>query len=185
MHRLAPLVAIALITAATPTRGSAQATGSAPGVIEFGVDAGIATTLGGDYHITTVSIPTSTVRAGFYVNNHVSFEPSVGITSISGGGDRLTTYDASIGVLLHGRAERVGAGVYLRPFAGITGVSTGGSGSSSDTQTRLGVGLGSTIPFAERIATRLELSYAHGFASTYEQGQNTLAATIGLSFFNH
>src|SRR5690242_4966275 len=96
MHRLVPLVAVAFLAAALPATASAQATTSAPGVIELGIDAGISTTVGGDYHVTTVSIPTSTVRAGFYLNDRVSFEPSFGLSSISSGGDHLTTYDAEL-----------------------------------------------------------------------------------------
>lgn len=183
MKRLASLVTLALAASAAPTILSAQAPAPASTTIELGIDAGIATTLGGDYHITTVSIPTSSVRAGFYINDRVSFEPTLSLNSMSGGGDRVTTYDAAIGVLLHGHGERVGAGVYVRPFAGITGYSA--SGASSETQTYLGGGLGVSIPFAQRMATRLELAYQHGFKTNFIDGNNVLAATIGLSFFNH
>lgn len=183
MKRIASLVTLALVAATVPGTSSAQtpAPTTAP-TIELGIDAGVATTLGGDYHITTVSIPTSSVRAGFYVNDRVSFEPVLSLNSTSGGGDRVTTYDAAIGVLLHGRGERVGAGVYVRPFAGISGFSTDGS---SETQTYLGGGLGVAIPFAQRMATRLELAYEHGFKTNFIDGNNVLAATIGISFFNH
>lgn len=146
------------------------------------MDAGVSTSLG-DYKVTTVSIPTMAVRAGFYFNDRVSFEPSFGLTSVSGGGDHVTAYNATLGVLLHGRGSRVGAGVYVRPFAGLAGVNA--TGSSSQTQTNVGVGLGVAIPFAERMATRLELSYAHDYASRTQEGDNVIAAAMGLSFFSH
>jgi len=183
MKRIASLVTLALAAATVPAIASAQGATPASTTIELGIDAGVATTLGGDYHITTVSIPTSSVRAGFYINDRVSFEPRLSLNSASGGGDRVTTYDAAIGVLLHGHGERVGAGLYVRPFAGIAGYSA--SGGSSETQTYIGGGLGVSIPFAERMATRLELGYQHGFKTNFIDGNNVLAATIGLSFFNH
>ena len=63
--------------------------------------------------------------------------------------------------------------------AGFTGVSGGGS----DTQARIGVGLGTKIPFADRLATRLELNYGHAFSSSNSTGGNEIGASIGLSFF--
>jgi len=184
MKRLASLVTLAFVAAAVPGTVSGQTQAAArTTTIELGIDAGVATTLGGDYHITTVSIPTSSVRAGFYINDRVSFEPRLSLNSASGGGDRVTTYDAAIGVLLHGHGERVGAGLYVRPFAGIAGYSA--SGGPSETQTYVGGGLGVSIPFAERMATRLELGYQPGFKTNFIDGNNVLAATIGLSFFNH
>jgi hypothetical protein len=39
------------------------------------------------------------------------------------------------------------------------------------------------IPFAERLATRIEVNYVHGFSSDMGDGNNQLASSIGLSFF--
>ncbi|MEO7218397.1 MAG: outer membrane beta-barrel protein [Gemmatimonadaceae bacterium] len=166
--------------AAMATVAGAQTTAANP--IELGVDAVIQSTIGETPNVTTVAIPEARFRVGFFVSNNLSIEPRVGITSVSGGGSTFTTYNGEVGLLYHFMtSERAGAGVYVRPFAGFTGVSGGGS----DTQGDIGIGLGTKIPFADRLATRLEVNYLHGFSSNNNNnsGGNAIGASVGLSFF--
>jgi hypothetical protein len=144
------------------------------------VDAAVATTVGSDPHITTVAIPAAQFRIGFFVSNDLSIEPRVAITSISGDGSTFTTYAGELGVLYHFiPGERVGSGVYVRPFAGFMGES----GDGSDTQADVGIGLGTKIPFTDRLATRIEANYLHAFSTDNSTGGNEIGASIGLSFF--
>jgi hypothetical protein len=173
--RFSAVLSTALLAISAST-AAAQAT-QAGNPVELGMDAVVATSLG-DTRITTVSIPNAEFRVGFFLSNNVSIEPRLGITSISGDGT-FTSYKGELGVLYHFGGERVGSGVYVRPFAGFTGYSSAGS----DTQANAGIGLGVKIPFAERLATRIEANYVHGFSSDMGDGNNQLAASIGLSFF--
>lgn len=163
---------------ATAAAAGAQSTSSNP--IELGMDAVVQSTIGQSTNVTTVAIPEARFRVGFFVSNNLSIEPRVGVTSTSGGGSTYTTYNGEVGLLYHFmKGERTGAGVYVRPFAGFNGVSGGGS----DTQTDIGVGLGTKIPFADRLATRLEVNYLHGFSSGNNSGGNAIGASVGLSYF--
>ncbi|MEO6778839.1 MAG: outer membrane beta-barrel protein [Gemmatimonadaceae bacterium] len=176
LNRFSVALSTAMLAAFAST-ASAQATQTS-NPVELGIDAVIATTLG-NTKVTTVSIPSGDFRVGFFVNNNLSIEPRVGLNSVSGGGSTYTMYNAQIGALYHFSTAPVGAGVYIRPFAGLVGVSGGGSSTQGD----VGIGLGTKIPFAERLATRIEVSYMHAFSSNMGDSGNQLAASIGLSFF--
>ena len=176
--RLSVVLSMSLLAIATASAG-AQTTQSA-NQVELGIDAVITSTVGSSPNYTTVSIPDAQFRVGFFVSNDLSIEPRIGIMSVSGGGSTYTTYNGELGLLYHFvPGERPGTGVYVRPFAGFTGVSAGGS----DTHARIGVGLGTKIPFADRLATRLELNYGHVFSTNNSDGGNQIGASIGLSFF--
>jgi len=169
------VVALAICTSAA----AAQSSAPAGRTVELGVDAVIATTLGSDKY-TTIAIPNADFRVGFYVNNNLSIEPRVAINSVSGDGSTYTEYHGEVGVLYHFMpSTRVGAGPYVRPFAGIVGAS----GDGSETQLELGAGVGTKIPFGDRMATRLEASYAHLASSSYNDSVNQLALSVGISFF--
>ena len=177
--RFAPVITTAVIAAAVLAMSAqtvrAQAT-QAGNPVELGIDAVIATTLGST-KVTTISIPSGEFRIGFFTSDNLSIEPRVGINSISGTGSTFTAYKAELGVLYH--LDRATSGVYIRPFAGFTGYSGGGSSTQGD----VGIGVGTKIPFADRLATRLEANYMHGFSSNSGASENQLAASIGLSFF--
>jgi hypothetical protein len=177
----ARLSAASVVVALAICASAAAAQNSAPAgkTVELGIDAVIATTLGGDKY-TTVAIPNADFRVGFYVNNNLSIEPRVAINSVSGGGSTYTAYKGELGVLYHFvPSTRVGAGPYVRPFAGFLGES----GDGSQTQLDLGVGVGTKIPFGDRMATRIEANYAHLSSTDYDNSVNQLAFSIGISFF--
>lgn len=166
------------ILAATAANAGAQAS-QAGNPVELGIDAVVATTVGDSPNVTTISIPSAEFRVGFFVSNDLSIEPRIGVASIKGGGPAFTTYTGQLGLLYHFGGERVGSGVYVRPFAGFNGISSG----VSDTQANLGAGLGTKIPFGDRLATRLEANYMHSFSSSNRLAYNQIGASIGLSFF--
>lgn len=152
----------------------------AQGTIELGTDATVQTTFGSGSNVTTVAIPSASIRAGFFAGSNISIEPRVGLISTSAGGGTTTVYAGSLSMLLHFSASPVGTGLYLRPFVGITGASGGGA---SATQTNGGVGLGVTLPLRGELGTRLELNYDHGFSSSNFGSANAVGASIGLSYF--
>lgn len=178
VKRLSVVLSTALLATLAASAG-AQATQS-ENPVELGIDAVIASTVGSSPNFTQVSIPDAEFRIGFFVSNDLSIEPRAGVASISGGGSTFTTYNGELGLLYHfTHSERPGTGVYVRPFAGFSGASGGGN----DTQTHVGIGLGTKIPFAERLATRLEANYGHSFSTGSSTGGNVIGASIGLSFF--
>jgi hypothetical protein len=146
--------------------------------IELGVDGGIIFELDTP-RATVLEIPFQAVRIGFVVSDKLELEPRFNLNSVHGGGVSATTYNFELGVLYQPAGDRLGKGLYGRPFVGINGTSGSGLGSSSNGY--LGAGLGLKLPFSDRrLATRLEANYAHGFGNT---GFNALSVLFGLSFF--
>jgi hypothetical protein len=143
--------------------------------IELGVDAGISFSLD-DPKVTVISLPAQSFRIGFFITDRISIEPKVSLTSISGGGERLTLWSAELGVPIHLRVNPIGRGYYVRPFGGGAGASGGGESASGG---YAGIGLGSKFGFQDRLATRIEGNYAISF----EDDSHALGLLLGLSFF--
>ena len=109
--------------------------------IELGIDAGI--TIGiGDSRGTDIAIPAQTFRVGFPISPRTSLEPKLGLV-IHTDGDTRTDYRAELGLLYHlgtnrypGAYQR--AGMYVRPFLGISGVADGDDFTSG----LVGIGVG-------------------------------------------
>jgi hypothetical protein len=168
-------VALALIAPAARAQRSSQH-GSGP--IELGIDAGLTFGIGNSSG-TLFSLPTQVFRLGYFLSDKLEFEPRFSINSISGGGNTVSTYDLEAGLLLIPDGDRVGKGLYLRPFVGVAGISV--SGGNSANSGNAGVGVGLKLPFADRrLATRLEANYDHGFSGG---GSNAIGLLAGLSFF--
>lgn len=185
MSRLSVLAGTALLSLAAASTVYAQAAATA-GVhernpVELGMDAGVSIGLD-DPSYTTISIPVQSIRAGFMISPRFSLEPSLGLTYMHFSGESLTQYRALVGLLYHFQMNRHANQWYVRPFAGITGVS--GSGSS-DTQAEIGGGLGIKIPMAARVSTRFEANFEHGFKSGDVASSNAIGILAGLSFFTH
>lgn len=143
--------------------------------IELGVDAGVSFGLD-EPNVTTIGIPVRSIRAGFFFTDQVSLEPSFGLASTHIDDDTFTQYQAAIALLLH--LSRPTSGLYVRPFAGITGVSGGGD---SDSDGFVGAGIGAKIPWGNRrLASRLEANFAHGFDG---DGTNAIGLLAGISVF--
>ena len=174
------VLGVMLLAAASPT-AQAQRSSRGSNPIELGIDGGIL--FGLDNPKTTLlSLPVQDFRIGFLVTDRLAFEPRVHLNMISGSGSRLTTYAFEIGLVYSPAGDRVGNGLYGRPFMGISGFSASGGGpGSSDNSGYAGLGVGLKLPFADRrLATRLEANYAHGFSNG---GTNQIGLLFGLSFF--
>lgn len=148
--------------------------------IELGIDGGVLFGLNTP-RTTVVALPIQSFRVGFLVTDNLALEPRAAINSIHGGGASVTTYDFQLGVVYQPDGDRVGKGLYGRPFLGVSGASVSPGGSNSNGYIGLGVGL--KLPFADRrLATRMEANYEHGFGGG---GSNIIGVLIGLSFFTH
>jgi hypothetical protein len=145
------------------------------GPVELGIDGGITFGLD-DPNFTIVSLPTQVFRVGYFLNDRFEIEPRLSVTSASGGGTSITAYSFEAGLLYQPHGDRVGKGLYFRPFVGIVGASVSGGGD--DNTGVVGIGAGLKLPFADRrLATRLEANYSHS------DGSNLLGLLFGLSWF--
>jgi len=189
----------ALVAAlATPAIAIAQdATAKKP--IELGIDAAIARDSEDNSHRTSLVLPISRFRVGFFLTDAVSLEPSVAfsyvkVTSDIPGSDNDFSssgfnYDLDVGLLYHFRTDRTKAQPYVRPFVGIRGFSSDSDSESpvefedSGSQVSFGAGLGFKIPLANRIGTRIELGYARASENepTFPEA-NRVYLSFGLSF---
>jgi hypothetical protein len=172
------LFIVGLIAIIAPTASAQRRSSTAPHPIELGVDGGIIFGLDNP-KLTVVSIPLQDFRVGFFMSDFLELEPRFNLNSIHSAGNSLTTYNAEFGVLWMPSGDRVGKGVYFRPFLGISGASVSGGGSNSSGFAGIGAGL--KIPLENRrLATRLEANFAHGFDNG---GTNQIGLLFGLSFF--
>jgi len=167
-------VAAAIAFAALPV--AAQA----PRPIELGIDAGVTIGLG-DNSTTEIDVPAQAFRVGFPISPRSSIEPKLRLNILSGGGDTFTSYRAEMGWLYHFGSSRYPgayqrAGAYVRPFAGLVGVSDGDSHTSG----LLGIGLGYKMPLISRLSSRFEANFAHRFG---DFDGNEIGLLAGLSFF--
>ena len=195
MHARTMLFALGLtFSAIVPQALGAQRTG-AKRPIELGVDAALAYQSGDRVKATTLSIPISRFRAGFFLSDAVSFEPSVllnyshatfenpvtGDESTSSG----TSYDFDFGFLFHFSADRTQGQTYIRPFVGLRGFSgeTDSGASVSGSQGSFGLGVGVKKPLVSRLAGRLELGFAHATDDDDFPASNQIFLAFGLSFF--
>lgn len=175
MKRMVVLGAVALTLSATAAHGQ-QTRGGGP--VELGIDAGVSFGLD-DPNVTVVTLPVQDFRLGYFISDNLELEPRFSLNSLRGDGNTLTSYGVVLGVLFIPSGDRIGKGLYVRPFLGVQGISVSGAGN--DNSGYGGAGVGIKIPFADRrLATRVEASYAHGFSGG---GSNVIALLAGLSFF--
>ncbi|MGI9044209.1 MAG: hypothetical protein ACR2GK_08815 [Gemmatimonadaceae bacterium] len=176
---LKPIAATLAALALGAVTAGAQAT-DGPDPLELGVDAGI--TIGfGDNSRTSIDIPVSSARVGFPIGRRTSLEPKFRINVTTGDGDTFTSYRAEMGLLYHlGSSRYPGAyhraGMYVRPFLGVSGFSNGASSSSS----LVGFGFGFKQPIVSRLSSRFEANVAQHFG---DRDGAELGLLAGLSFF--
>ena len=170
-----------LLSAALPALASAQGRPIELGIDVLSLGVAISSAFGQTRTVTTVSVPVSSFRAGFFVGDQVSVEPRISFVYLKAEDvDAVTVGTFSLGALYHFTPERQSSQVYLRPVGGISFVAVGGQ---SAYQVFLGVGLGVKLPMLGQLASRLELEYAHGFDNDDFATVNSLAAVFGFSFF--
>lgn len=177
MKRLVVLSVVVLtLTASAAQAQRSSQRGSRP--IEFGIDGGVSFGMDNP-RVTVVGLPAQDFRVGILMTPRLALEPRFSINSIHGGGGSVTTYAFEAGLVYSPAGDRVGKGLYGRPFMGISGASVSPGGSNNSSYAGLGVGL--KLPFADRrLATRMETNYAHGFSNG---ASNQIGLLIGLSFF--
>jgi hypothetical protein len=170
------VVALLLIAPASGAQAARQR-GSYP--VEFGIDSDIIFGLESP-RTTVIAVPAPVFRVGFIVGDKLELEPRLSLTSahVSGFGS-FTDYTFELGALYQPAGDRVGSGLYVRPFVGVSGGDD--SQTSSSNNGYAGLGLGLKLPFANRrLAVRPEAAYMHDFGTA---GGNALALIFGLSFF--
>ena len=180
MKRILFFGAVALCAAASSAEAQ-RSTRRESTSVELGIDGGVMFSLD-DPKTSIVSLPIQDFRIGFLVSPTWELEPRFNLNSIHGGGASVTTYSFEAGVLYQPSGDRVGKGLYVRPFLGVTGVKASGGGASASTNNGFGgAGVGLKLPWDDRrLATRLEANYTHGFG---DSGGNAIGVLIGLSFF--
>ena len=194
MHARTMLLVLGLsVSAIVPQALGAQRTG-AKRPIELGVDASLAYESGDRVKATTLSVPVTRFRAGFFLSDAVSFEPSMALhythvtvenpvtgneTSSSG-----TDYDFDFGLLFHFSTDRTQSQTFVRPFVGLRGFSGESDfGNSSGSQGSFGLALGVKKPLVSRLAGRFELGFAHATDDNDLPSSNRVFLAFGLSFF--
>jgi hypothetical protein len=180
----AALAALAL----TPALARAQQ----PHPIEFGVDAGLTVT-NGEETSTSVTLPISSLRVGFYVSEKLAVEPALAFNYVSnqfGTGSSATAFRPELGLVYDLSSVRTAPQFYVRPFVGLTSISFGGDDATDPPAIwNAGAGIGVKIPMksVERFAWRLEALYDHRFEATKGlvtiHTENSFGLRVGLSFF--
>jgi hypothetical protein len=170
MRRLLSIAALSILTLSASASAQRSLTKPSP---EVGMDAAVTFGLGNGQG-TFTSIPAQSIHMGFFLSPALSIEPMFGLSSASGGGTTITTYNIGTGALYHFSPSRTANQLYVRPFVQIAGFS--GSGVS-DSQALFGVGGGIKIPVRDRIASRFEANFAH------TDGSDMVGLVAGLSFY--
>jgi hypothetical protein len=177
MKRILFFTAVSLCAAASSAHAQ-RSSRPASSPIELGIDGGVMFTLD-DPKATVVSLPLQAFRIGFLTSPKWEIEPGLRLTSVHVSGFSYTDYALEVGVLYQPAGDRVGKGLYGRPFLGLSGTSETDNGS--DNSAYGGFGLGVKLPFNDRrMATRMEAAYSHDFGTG---GLNAIGLFIGLSFF--
>jgi hypothetical protein len=169
---------VAALTLVASSAKAQRSSGRGSTPIELGIDGGVIFGLDNP-KVTVVSLPLQDFRIGFLVSPKWEIEPRFNLTSVHGGGFSATDYSFELGALYQPAGDRVGKGLYGRPFLGLTGTSASGGGSQHNGYG--GFGLGVKLPFEDRrLATRMEAAYSHTFGNG---GANAIGLLFGLSFF--
>ena len=181
-----PFVVLAILVGLLATSApiaSAQRSSSAPNTLEFGIDAGATFGLG-DISSVQLTLPASRFRVGFFrPNSRWSIEPATFLswTKVENA-DGVFVYDLELGAQYNLAppsditAPTPLSVVYVRPFIGVQGVSSGGR---DDSEFFMGAGLGVKIPWRPNLAWRLEANTGYGF----DNKAFRFGLLAGLSFF--
>ena len=182
MRKILTLCGAGLIAFSSSAVGQVSQSGRA-GTIELGIDGGVAFGLD-DPTTTVVGFPTQDFRIGIFATDWFELEPRLSVYSVHvSGAGTVTTWSATMGLLIMPAGDRGNVSVYLHPYGGAVGASASatGVGSGSNTNGLVGGGVGLKIPFADkRLATRTEVFYEHQFG---DSGTNEIGLLLGLSFF--
>jgi hypothetical protein len=159
------------------------------GVTELGFDMAIAYET--ESEIFSVSLPLGGslaalfgpqggFRAGFFLGDLVSLEPSLNFQLLSGNDETEIAVGSSLRILYHFSADATRSRFFLAAGPTFTLVDFG---SDSSTQFGLNGELGVKLPIADRVGTRLGVGYTRGFETDDFGTRNIIYATAGLSMF--
>jgi hypothetical protein len=150
--------------------------------IELGTDLGVSFDFSGGETVTSVTVPTSVLRVGFWMNDRVSIEPNVSFSWVHFSDVSATNVNGALALLYHFNTDASRTRPYVAVFPGINHFD---SGIGDATQFYAGAGLGALFPLQERLAFRAEALYSHNFATDTFGSSDEAAARIGLSFFTN
>ncbi len=165
--------------------GFAGAAHAQQGDVEFGLDAGLIVSINdGTDNLTSVCIPCQRFRVGFFVSDQISFEPSLALNILSGGGETLTTFVGGPAILYHFTSDPSRARVFLGAGADIAVLDLG---SATVSQFGIQGSLGVKAPAGNQLAVRLEGIVGYSFENSGDGVPSSvdLGALIGLSFFTN
>ena len=180
------LVALALVAVASSiasaqrrTRVSNAAPAAQGGFWELGLDGGIGIGLD-DPKTFSIAIPVSQVRAGYYVSDILSLEPSLSFFSVaSKGSTAFSAWTLGLGVLYHLSPDRKASQMFVHPMLAFDGGSGG-----QDTRTSLGAGVGLKKPAMDgRFVWRFEAGLMHRLKSGAFAASTGLYGNWGLSIY--
>lgn len=174
-HSLARLVATGAVLAMVVSPLHAQGRR-----IELGVDAALTVVRVEGINQTTINVPAQSLRAGFFLSDRISLEPTIAVNFRKVENTSVTFYGGGVGLLYHLSTDRDRPQVFLRPMIGYSGLRfVGGSSGVSIA----GFGAGVKVPTGDRLAIRLGAEYMRRFEGGDVGALNGFAATVGLSFF--
>ena len=161
------------------------------GAIELGMDAifawhnldGVDDNLfeiGGPIGGFTTLAPVQGLRAGFFLNDMVSVEPSLGFSLLSTGDDSLNRLALSLTGLVFTSRDAVRS----RPFLGVGGSFSNLGVSDEPSVQQFGVHAlaGMKVPVVEKVAFRFAAGGARFFESDEMEARWTVFGTLGLSY---
>lgn len=158
--------------------------------VEFGVDAAferisLSGVGSGVPSVTAIGIPLQQVRVGIFVQDGLSIEPRLGLARISQDDQSQTNLRATLATLYHiGEPRSEGARPFVLIAAGLDRSElSGGGDSGSETQARLGGGVGLHVVLMERWTFRASAEYHRSFESGLVAAANRIIVAVGLSFF--
>lgn len=161
--------------------------------IELGIDAALVYESSDNVKQTSLTLPISRFRVGFFLSDAISLEPSLSLQYSHAkfenpvtGAERTssgTAYDVEVGLPYHFATDRTRSQPFIRPFFGIRGFN---GDNESATQAVFGGAIGVKVPASTRLATRFEFGFAHlGEDEPVFQSSNRIFGSFGLSFFAH
>jgi hypothetical protein len=186
---IAAAVLVVSTSANAQTRGATRSSArSQSRLIELGLDGTMAFGMG-DVKTTQINLPFNQLRAGFYLNDQISIEPSVSLnyTKASAGGVSASSNSIDLGasMLWHLNTDRSQNQWYIRPGIDMLhlGASSTGGASDSENQFGLGAAFGLKMPLLSRMATRFEVGLQHRLETDNIPSQTFLGFSAGFSFF--
>lgn len=150
---------------------------AAQGGVELGIDGKLSRTEFDGFGLTTVAVPVSRVRAGFYMSETVALEPRVALNYLDSEGESLTLMELGAGLFYHFKADRA----MTRPYLGATASMAYADVSDLDSETDFSLGAegGLKIPMADRMDFRLG-----AFVQRFFDAESTeFGVLFGISFF--